>query len=325
MFLTILAFDRPITYVWGMNTWDKRRAEYKNFKKYYYHLSSDGWKEGRLFHTIEQYAYGMTVMGLVTLKYGIVIYDFSLMPNHFHIILKGNGKQCLDAFDYLRMKISSRLVKDGYPPLPDCYGFKLTPIDNESQMRINILYLDRNAYEKNLSVPGGHPWGTSNLHFSPLSKYIGGTRAKDMKLRKLEELTGTRTPIPPDWIFHPDLGLLPSCFADQSLFNRLFPTPKLYLTRLIKDYESFAKLGRRLEEDVDLSSEEISDIANSLVLGMFPGKTLRELTPDDKGNLCVALHNTYNLTPLIISKALVMPEYLVKQFLYAKDYGKQKR
>ena len=108
MFLTILAYDRPITYVWGMNTWDKRRAEYKEFKKYYYHLSSDGWKEGLLFHTKEQYAYGMTVMGLVTLKYGIVIYDFSLMPNHFHIILKGNGNQCLDAFDYLRMKISSR-------------------------------------------------------------------------------------------------------------------------------------------------------------------------------------------------------------------------
>jgi len=321
MFLTILAFKRPITYVWGMNTWDKRRAEYKDFKTYYYHLSSDGWKEGRLFHTKKQYAHGMTAMGLATLKSGIIIYDFSLMPNHFHIILKGNGRQCISAFDYLKKKINARLINDGYPALPKDYGFKLTPIDSKQQMGINILYVDRNAYEKNISVPGGHIWGTANLHFSALTGHIDGIAAKELSCRERARITGSRMDIPPTWIFNQELGLLPSSFVDQSMFLDLFPSPKTYLTRLVKDYESFAKLGNKLEESVEFSEEEVDDIANTLAESLYPGRKIRKLTQEEKCHLCPLLNKNYNLSSFQIARTLSMPEYIVRQVLNSKDYG----
>lgn len=323
----MILFDNPpqCLYFYDMNKWDKQRQAYKEMKPYYYHLSSDGWKEGLLFHTVEQFAYGMILMGLLTLRYGVVIFDFVLMPNHIHILLKGSGEQCLQAFDYFRKKLSACLVKDGYPPLPDDYGFVLIPVESEEQMRVNILYLARNPYEKNMAVPGGYPWGTAYLHGSTLATFIRGRRVEHMKQRELEAWTCTRTPVPSSWEFHPQLGLLPGCFIDQSMFTRLFPTPKQYETHLIKDYESFVQLGKNLNESVVFTREEVQDMVQECITEYYPGNRIGTLTPEEKGRLSVALFNTYNLPASQLAEALSMPEYLVKQFLYAKDYGKQRR
>ena len=260
-----------------MKTWDKQRQAYKNLKPYYYHLSSDGWKEGYLFHNTGHYSFGMTLMGLLTLRFGIVIYDFTLMPNHIHILLKGDGDECLNAFDYFRMKLSARLVRDGYKPLPEDYGFKLTPIDTEDQMRINFLYLARNPYEQNTTTPGGYPWGSAYLHFSRWGKYLHGVRSDEMSKRKLERITGTRMAIPPSWVFHTELGVLPSCFVDQSLFMRLFSTPKDYETRLVKNYEAFVKLSRSLEDSLCFSQEETLEIVQQAMRSMYPGRRMNTL------------------------------------------------
>lgn len=68
-----------------------KRDEYKDLPKGYYHLSTDGKWKGIIFHTPELYAYGMILMGLVTLHYAVDIYAFTLMENHIHIVLSGTG------------------------------------------------------------------------------------------------------------------------------------------------------------------------------------------------------------------------------------------
>ena len=304
-----------------METNRKSREEYRTWGKGYYHLSSDGWKEGRLFHTEAQYAYGMTVMGLLTLRFQIEIYDFTLMPNHFHTILSGTGEECVRAFAYFKEKVNRRLIKDGYPPLPEGYGFKLTPIENQEQMKTNILYLARNVFEKQISVPGGYLWGTACYRHSLLGKYMEGTYARDLSKRELERLTGSRIPIPGHWQFHSRLGLLPSSFVQEKLFDKLFPTPKEYETRLIKDYEAFVKLGESLEEELEFTQEELDDIVSQLLRDHFPGKKAGSLSGDEKGHLCRLLSQNYRLDNRQIAQSLRLPEYLVAQLLRSKDYG----
>ena len=85
----------------------KEREQYSELKYGYYHLSTDGWKDGFLFHSRPQYAFGMTVIGLLTLMFKVKVYAFTLMPNHVHIILSGTGADCLKAFDYLKLKLSA--------------------------------------------------------------------------------------------------------------------------------------------------------------------------------------------------------------------------
>ena len=311
-------------YVWGMKTILKERKEYQSWGKSYYHLSSDGWQEGKLFYKKEQSAFGMILMGLLTLRFEMAIYDFCLMENHVHILLSGTGAECCRAFDYFRKKLTARLVKDGFPPLPQNYGFKLTPIKDEEQMRVNYLYIDRNPFEKGLCIPGGYPWGAAYLHCSQMGKYLHGTPAAKIKKHRLELMAGTRTAFPPEWEFHPELGLLPSSFVDNTLFNRLFPSPKDYQTRLVKDYEAFAKLGRCMDDPLTLSDSEVREIAGQMTVRLFPGKQLSSLPNIEKGRLCVQLEDKFKLTTAQIAKALSISEYLVKQFLHSKDFGRKK-
>ena len=305
----------------------RRRAErerIRSLKKGYYHLSTDGWREGFLFHNQQQYAFGMIVVGLLTLLFDITIYDFSLMPNHVHILLSGTGASCLAAFDYLRQKISARLRKGGYPPLPEDYWFKLVAVEDPEQMKNNFIYIDRNAYELQQCIPSGYPWGTGYLHYSRMSSMISGTPASAFSKRKLEEMTGSRISIPAHWQFHPQYGLLPFAFVDNSLFLRLFKGPKEYESRLVKDYEAFVKVSRFLNETPNFTAFEVKEIVDQLLQNFYSGRQLRQLSNEEKGRLVTLLSKEYDLPAEVIASTLGLPGHIVQQLLRAKDFGRQR-
>ena len=54
----------------------------------------------------------------------------------------------------------------------------------------------------------------------------------------------------------------------------------------------------------------------------FPNKRIEDLPNTDKARISVQLYKTYNLTVSQISYAIKVSEYLVKQFLNSKDYGR---
>lgn len=309
----------------SMRTYRKPRDEYRSMGNGYYHFCTDGWKEGNIFNTVAQYAYGMMLIGLISIKYAIVIYDFTLMPNHIHIIMSGTGKAALDAFGYLKRKLNRMLKNDGYKTLPEDYSFKLRPIEDEDQMRSLILYLDRNHYEKLLAVPGGWPWGSSYLHYSILGTLIQGKLAKEMSARELEAMTGTRESIPDHWQFHPVLGLLPVSFVSQRLVKKLFKGPKDYNTRLVKDYESFVSISKSVGEEIEFDSREVRDLINNILADEFKGRSLSSLDGVDKGRLAVMVSDKYGLAPDIVAKAIGISTHLVGQFLRAKDFRKNKQ
>lgn len=300
----------------------KERELYQTWGKGKYHFITNGWKEGMLFHTLGQYAYGMTLIGLITLKFNLHIFSFSLMSNHIHIVLEGTGRACVEAFNYLRQKISRRLVRDGYPPVPDDYWFKLVPIESDQQLRMEIIYVDRNAFEWQICIPSGYPWGSAYLQYSRIGKMITGTRADELSKRKLETLTGSRLSIPPHWEFHPTYGLLPSSFVDYAVFYRLFPSAKDYQSRLIKDYETYVTVAKALDEVPTFSEEEAGDILRNILQNLYGGRRLKELANNERGQIVGILAKTYLMPVSQIAQTLKMSEYLVQQFLRSKDYGK---
>lgn len=305
----------------------RRRTErdcIHSLKKGYYHLSTDGWGEGFLFHNTQQYAYGMTLTGLLTLRFDITIYDFALMPNHIHLLLSGTGTSCLAAFDYFRQKLSARLIKDGYPPLPEDYWFKLVAVEDPEQMKNEFIYLDRNAYELQQYIPSGYPWGSGYLHHSAMKDMVSGIPASAFSKRKLEEMTGSRIPVPSHWQFHPKYGLLPSSFVDNSLFIKLFQSPKDYESRLVKDYEAFVKVGRRLGETPNFSPSEVGDIVDHLLHNFYSGRALRQLSNEEKARLATQMFKDYDIPADSIASALGLSEHIVKQLLRAKDFGKKR-
>lgn len=297
-----------------------KRNHYCSMPKGYYHFSTSGLQNGKLFYTAAQFAYGMTLIGLITLWYDVKVYAFVLMPNHVHIILSGTGEDCVKAFDFLRRKISARLIEDDNPPLPEDYDFVLIPINDKNHMRSEIEYVLRNPLEKNYSTPEGYPWGSGWICHSEFPSLITGTKASDIPVRELRNMCNSKISIPDYWQFHPVLGLLPESFVDKSLIIKLFPSAKDFESLLVKDYESYSRIAKELGESPEYSDTEIADIRNQVLQTSFKGNNLNDLTTDSKYSLIGILSTKFNMSPKDISRAVYMREAIVRQVLNSKEF-----
>ena len=307
-----------------MDTKQKRHQEYRSWKKGYYHLCTDGWKEGQIFHNPEQCRGGVAAIALATLKFDVTMYAYELMPNHIHIVLSATGDVCVEVFAYLKQKLNQQLHNEGCLQLPTDYDFKLIPIDSPEALRRNILYLARNPYEKGYCLPGAHLWGSSYLVFNQFVNIIRGTPVEQLSVREVRRLTGSRETFPPQWEIHPALGILPINFVNTEKVLSLFRTPKEYMTRLVKDYESYVSISNALEEEMSFSQEEVLDIVFQTARSMFPDKSYGKLTEQDKCRLAVELVNKYRISTHDLSHRLRIPERIILQSIESKDIGKHR-
>lgn len=301
----------------------RKYGQYGALPKRYYHLCTDGWQEGRLFHSPEQYAAGMDSMALACARFPVRIYAFELMPNHFHIVLSATGRACVQVFSFLCRRISARLVSDGYAPLPKNYDFQLIPIDSKESLKTHILYVHRNRYEKNACTPGGSEWGTDYLFYNPVAAYLSGVRIDSFSLREQKRKFGSKTVVPGHWLWHPKLGILPGSYVDTKKTLELFPSVKQYVTRIVKDYEMFVHLSRELAEPVEWSPAETAGIVQELRAEMFPGKT--HLNSEDQCRLASHLGGHFDMSPEVISEALGIPVPRVRQILRSKEFGSRRK
>lgn len=297
----------------------QEREEYRAKGNGYYHFCTDGLKEGLIFNNAAEFAFGMCLMGLLWLKFSIRIYAFELMPNHIHIILSGTGENCLMAFDYLKRKLSARLLRDGYPPLPDDYWFKLVRLENQEELKNEILYILRNPLEKGFCIVGGYIWGTEWIYYSRFPKALEGTLAGKMSKRSLSKLFASEEDIPEHWRINPYLGLLPDSFVDTSVVRELFPSPKDLQTALVKDYEVYFQIANRLGELAEFSKSEVTGIVTQTLQKRFGGRDLRALSEQEKGKMAIILHREFGLNSYQISTSIFVREKVIRQLLASKE------
>ena len=295
----------------------KRRKEYRTWKKGYYHLCTDGWKEGLLFHDQGEYVNAVNSISLLDLKYPVKVHFYEVMRSHLHLIISGLGTHCVESFDYLKKRVGRRLRKDGRPPLPPDYDFRLIPIENEDQMRDNLVYVAMNASKAMDILPGGYLWGSALMVYSDLPRLFETVRAGDLSDRQLERILGTHLPIPPDRLIHPGLGMvLPQSFVDIGVFYRQFPKAKEYLIRLVKDHEAYIRIAKLTGEDVFFSLEEAVDIVQQELDKL--NLSLDKMTADDRCRLAVQLNQKYQLRAEELSRAVLVPKHIITQKLYAE-------
>ena len=294
----------------------KKRKEYRTWKRGYYHLCTDGLKDVVLFHDEGEYVNAVNSISLLDLLFPVKVHFYEVMRSHLHLIMSGRGTHCVDSFDYLKMRVGGRLRKDGKPPLPQDYDFRLIPIESEEQMRDNMVYIAKNASKVMNILPGGYLWGSALMAYSDLLRLFETVRAGDLSKRALEKMLGTHLEIPPERIIHPGLGMvLPQSFVDLSVFHKVFPSAKEYLIRLVKDYEAYTRVAKQVGEEVAFSLEEALDIVR-LELNKS-NLYIDDLSAEDRCNFAVQMNKKYQLKADVLSKALLVPERIVAQAIYA--------
>lgn len=247
-----------------MDKRQKRRAEYKTWKKGYYHLCTDG-KKGIICHTEAEYVYLVNTISLLNLLFPVTVHVYEVMRSHLHLLISGRGAVCVAAFDYIRRRINKRLREDGYPPLPADYDFRLIPIEDENQMRNNAIYIARNASQVMNLRPGSYLFGSTMVLYADVSRLFETVRAGDLSVRTLRKMFNTMLPIPPDRPIHPGLGMaLPQGFVDMGVLYKIFPSATEFETRLVKDYEAFVEIADKVGEEIVFTVEEARIISQAL-------------------------------------------------------------
>ena len=301
-----------------MDKRQKRRAEYKSWKKGYYHLCTDG-KKGTICHDEAEYVYLVNTISLLDLLFPVKVHFYEVMRSHVHLLLSGRGADCVAVFDYVKSRINKRLVADGHPPLPEDYDFKLIPVVDEDQMRNNGVYIARNASEVMNIRPGGYMFGSSMAFYSDVPRLFETVWAGDLPVRMLRKMFQTHVSIPPDRLIHPGLGMvLPHSFVDMGVLYKVFPTAKEFETRLVKDYEAFVEIADQIGEEISFSVEETKDIVKQEL--MIEGRKLSDLSNDDRCALAVRLHKKYRLDAVTLSQAVFLPARIISQALKSKKY-----
>ena len=116
--------------------------------------------------------------------------------------------------------------------------------------------------------------------------------------------------------------VLPQSFVDIGVFYKLFPKAKEFLIPLVKDYEAYIRVARQIGEDVDFSVEEALDIVK-LELDKL-NLSLEKMNADDRCRLAVELNGKYQLKADVLSSALLVPERIIAQKLYAEGPKKKR-
>lgn len=303
-----------------MNERMKRRAKYRTWKKGYYHLCTDG-KKCILCHDDAEYVHAVNVISVLDRKFPVKVHFYEVMRSHVHLLLSGCGTDCVDAFDYLKYRISRRLRQDGHASLPGNYDFRLVPVEDEDQMRRNIVYIARNAFEIQDVVPGGYLWGSSMMFYSQVIQLFETVRARDLSARRLWKLFGTRITIPEDRLIHLPTGMaLPESFVDSRVFYKVFPTARQYQTALVKDFEGYVMVADQLGETVSFTKEEADWIIEQTLKRDYQGVSPDQLTADERFRLAATLQKKYRLTVEQLSTGLILPSRTLAQALHSKQY-----
>lgn len=303
-----------------MNERNKRRVTYRTWKKGYYHLCTDG-KEHILCHNDAEYVNLVNAISILPLKYPVKVHTYQVMRTHVHMLLSGQGKDCVDAFDYLKYRAGRRLREDGYQPLPNDYDFRLIPVEDETHMRRNIVYVARNAFEVRDIVPGGYLWGASMIFYSDIPGLFKTIRAGDLSARKQWEIFGTRIRVPDDYLIHAPTGMvLPQSFVDTKVFYKVFKTARQYLTALVKDFEGYVMVADQLGETVSFTQEEAEMIIGQVLEQGYQGVDPERLTTEERFRLASSLHKKYSLSVDQLVAGLHLPAGMLAQALRSKQY-----
>lgn len=183
-----------------------------------------------------------------------------------------------------------------------------------------IIYALRNPMEKGFSTATGYLWSSGWLYYSHMSELVtGGTPVREMSKRALVKMLGGEEELPGYWEIHPYIGLSPEYIVDMDAVRDLFPHPKDLQIAIVKDYEVFFQIAKRLGELTEYSKSELESIVSQVLQKRFAGRNLNTLSEADKGKLAIVLNREYGMSSYQISTTIYVKERIIRQVLASKE------
>ncbi len=289
--------------------------EYRTWPRWYYHLTFDSLEKGQLFNNDEEYADGMNGVAIGQYIHKLSIIAFVLMVNHCHILLHGSGEDIVNFFIFIKRRISEKLRTDGYPPLPNGYGFKLVRVEDKRQLADTIVYIARNPLKARPDITAsGYLWGSTNLIFSEINKLYEKTELGNMSGREIMRVLKTRVILPKNYLLSKSMGfILPQSYVNVRKAEQTLHDSWRFSSDLIRHIDAYIKIAEGIGEMVTLSDGELGEIISQILRKRFNTNSINDLSIDDRCRLAIILKKDYRIDMKRIARKLRMDLYVLKE------------
>lgn len=291
--------------------------EYRMWPRWYYHMTFDSLEKGQLFNNDEEYACGMNSIAIGQYIHKLSIIAFVLMVNHCHILLYGSGEDIVNFFKYIKRRINERLRADGYPPLPDEYGFKLVKVEDKRQLADTIVYIARNPLKARPNITaGGYLWGSTNLIFSEINKFYEKTELGNMSGREIMRTLRTKVILPKNYLLNKSIGfILPESYVNTKKAEQTLHDSWRFSSDLIRHIDAYIKIAEGIGEMVTLSDGELDEIIYNNLKKHFNTNTIKDLSVDNRCRLAIILKKDYRIDMKRIARKLRIDLAALKELL----------
>lgn len=262
--------------------------------KGYYHVSSHGLERNDIFRSRENFIAGMNDIAISVLGFDISMLCFCLMSNHFHFVLYGSESECgRFANEYKRRcAMRMRLHSGEFKGLKDV-EIHISHVDSLEYLENVIAYVLRNPLAAGiLMMPYHYPWSSVSLYFNERNR-VNGTRLNDMSVRKRFRVLKSRMDVPDKYIVDEHGMILPSCYVDAELVEKIYRHPARLMMSLSRKIENEIEIKLGIAGNVSMTDQEIMTQLSELLRAEFHKDSLAQLSMEERIRLCLMLKRNF--------------------------------
>lgn len=294
-------------------------------KLYPFHISLEGMESVLLCRDDEDYDHLQKSFYLSAWKMGCRVVSEIAMSNHGHVALLSSGIEQARRVGELIKKRHSQYIswKYGDSKLLKRSDICVKYLDTDWYVRNALAYIPRNAVGTGGRVED-YRWSSYRGMFVAGRCPSGIRRVADLSSRERERLFHSHedlTGVP--WVLNADGNLEPVSACDFQYLESAFNHDQAFYLKTIGSVneaemrQMLVLNGREKQADVEMQAI-ISRLAEK-----WYGKTILELSPEQKAHLLPYLYRCYRTTIPQLARCLRMPRDLVADLIPKRGHGDQ--
>ena len=229
-------------------------------KRGIYQFTMSHLEHGVLFRNDEDYIYGVNSLAIATLKHPVILLGYTLMSNHFHLLLSGKYPDCEKCYQsILRRLIHLLSQKYEVKNLIKMDAFNVTAVTDRKTFLNELAYLLRNAYRGRIASPHSYPWSSADVYFNPRLEFTRGVSFSLLNQERKRAILKSHIEVPPQWE-HINGCILNRYFVDYKNAERILEDSVSLFDKLrLYDLESTVKMAHGLAETVRFSDAQLQE------------------------------------------------------------------
>ena len=278
----------------------------------FWHLCTPGTSQEIIFHSDEDFNYGITSAAM-SVDSTVRIIASAVMSNHIHDILSGEETACFEYFE--RRKIFLRRYSQVTGRKVDFSSFECSviPIESLSALRAEIAYVNRNGYLVNPQcTPYSYKWSSGMYYFNP-EACTGGRPFSELTYRERRLITHSRLVDLPSNYLVKDGTIRMSSFVCIKEGEGYYRDAHQYFNFLSRNREAYGEVAKRLGDEVFLTDNELFDALCGRCRRQFGESKPSALSPNDKITAAVMMKNEYHASNGQIRRMLKLSDQAIKE------------